>query len=296
MGGEGFANPFTNNIGTMVRQALQSVNFVAGVSGWQITRVGNAEFNNATIRGELDVGTSPNPRVIVTTSIPATLVAASTDFDWVAGVFKWYNATDYEFEVIGYYNVPSFHASTIVGVGAYSVGLGSVNFDFFRQNAGVGQTLLYGSDVYNATSLNWTYRNGFFSTSSTVTNTMNALDTYIGASFENWHAMVLQNGWGNFGGAFVTANYRKVASPPRCAEIVGVISGGVNAAGTIITNLPAAYRPITQQRALTYAFGAGMNIATETPAIDIKTNGDVTLNGTVNAAILSLRAIYNLDI
>ena len=294
--GDGFSNPVATNLGILVRQALQSVNYVAGTSGWRIARDGSAEFNSAVIRGELDVGVAPNPRVIVTTSIPASLVAASADFDWVAGVFKWYNSTDYEFEVIGYFNVPSFHSFTIVATGTYSNAAGAVNFDSFRQNVGANPTWLYGSDTYNAGAMNWTFRNGFFSTSATVTNTMNALDTYVGASFETWHALVLQNGWANFGGAFVTANYRKIASPPRACEIVGVISGGTNAAGTVIGNVPVGYRPLTQQRALTYAFGAGMNISTETPAIDIKTNGDIALVGTVNAAILSLRAIYNTDI
>lgn len=36
---------------TLVRAAIQSPNFVTGVSGWTIKRDGSAEFNNVTIRG-----------------------------------------------------------------------------------------------------------------------------------------------------------------------------------------------------------------------------------------------------
>lgn len=53
---EGFSNPVTNAIGVLVRSALQSFNFVAGIAGWQITKAGAAELNNATIRGSLSAG------------------------------------------------------------------------------------------------------------------------------------------------------------------------------------------------------------------------------------------------
>lgn len=50
-----FSNPIIGSGDTLVRQAIQSENYVAGVSGWRITRDGDAEFNNVTVRGELFV-------------------------------------------------------------------------------------------------------------------------------------------------------------------------------------------------------------------------------------------------
>lgn len=50
--------PFRNNIvagNVLVRNAIQSQGFVAGTSGWQIKKTGEAEFNNVTIRGGLIV-------------------------------------------------------------------------------------------------------------------------------------------------------------------------------------------------------------------------------------------------
>jgi hypothetical protein len=51
--------PFSNPIlggDTLVRNAIQSRDYVAGVSGWAIFRDGTAEFNNVTVRGSVIAG------------------------------------------------------------------------------------------------------------------------------------------------------------------------------------------------------------------------------------------------
>lgn len=53
--------PFTNPIvagTTLIRTAIKSPNYVAGVSGWAINKDGSAEFNDVTVRGELLVSDS----------------------------------------------------------------------------------------------------------------------------------------------------------------------------------------------------------------------------------------------
>lgn len=69
--------PFSNPIvgGTaLVRQAINSPNYVAGSAGWAIKRDGTAEFSNATIRGEVDVGApSPGTRTVITKNLPPPL-------------------------------------------------------------------------------------------------------------------------------------------------------------------------------------------------------------------------------
>lgn len=47
----GFSNPIIGGAATLIRAAMQSANFLTGVAGWQVTKTGNAEFNNLTIRG-----------------------------------------------------------------------------------------------------------------------------------------------------------------------------------------------------------------------------------------------------
>jgi hypothetical protein len=60
----GFRNEMFGGV-TLVREAMQSPNYAAGVSGWSIKRDGSVEFNNGTFRGSLvagdiSIGTSPN--------------------------------------------------------------------------------------------------------------------------------------------------------------------------------------------------------------------------------------------
>jgi hypothetical protein len=61
--------PFSNPIlgGTaLVRPAINSPDYVAGTSGWTINQDGSAEFNDVTVRGELDVvDANPTQEVIV---------------------------------------------------------------------------------------------------------------------------------------------------------------------------------------------------------------------------------------
>lgn len=70
--------PFSNPIvgGTaLVRPAINSPNFVTGVSGWSINRDGTAEFAAAVLRGELDLGGNVphTPRIVFTGTMPAPL-------------------------------------------------------------------------------------------------------------------------------------------------------------------------------------------------------------------------------
>lgn len=61
--------PFNNDIaggnGQLVRNWIQSVNYVAGVSGWRISKDGSAEFNNGTFRGSIEVGPNPGKHFFV---------------------------------------------------------------------------------------------------------------------------------------------------------------------------------------------------------------------------------------
>jgi hypothetical protein len=50
----GFTDPVVGGV-TLIRSAIQSADYAAGVSGWKISRDGTAEFNNTTIRGSLRI-------------------------------------------------------------------------------------------------------------------------------------------------------------------------------------------------------------------------------------------------
>jgi len=48
----GFAHDIAGGQGNLIATSLQSPNFVSGVSGWQVTKTGDAQFNSVTVRGE----------------------------------------------------------------------------------------------------------------------------------------------------------------------------------------------------------------------------------------------------
>jgi hypothetical protein len=51
-----FSNPLVGGGGALIRDAIQSPDYVPGVRGWAIKRDGSAEFNDATVRGVFVTG------------------------------------------------------------------------------------------------------------------------------------------------------------------------------------------------------------------------------------------------
>lgn len=63
----GFSNPIVGAMGRLIREAIQSLNYVTGVSGWRITRDGEAEFASLTARGSVRAQAPDGSYVLVTT-------------------------------------------------------------------------------------------------------------------------------------------------------------------------------------------------------------------------------------
>lgn len=75
-GGTGFTNPVIGGDGELVIDDIHSRGFVTGVSGWSVNRIGTAEFNNVTVRGDVAIGPSNGSQVLINTS-PVFGAAAS---------------------------------------------------------------------------------------------------------------------------------------------------------------------------------------------------------------------------
>lgn len=65
-----FQNPIVGGGDELVRAGIQSRGYQAGVSGWRIDRLGNAEFNNVTLRGSLTASDGTDSVVITNTTNP----------------------------------------------------------------------------------------------------------------------------------------------------------------------------------------------------------------------------------
>lgn len=68
-----FADPLVNG-SVLVRPAIQSPDYVAGVSGWTINRDGSVEFNGGTFRGDVRIG-SASTFLDLSPTVPAELTA-----------------------------------------------------------------------------------------------------------------------------------------------------------------------------------------------------------------------------
>lgn len=91
---------------------------------------------------------------------------------------------------------------------------------------------------------------------------------------ETWHAVTYQNGWTNIGGAFGTVAYRLMPDGTTLLRGVSLWDGvaGHKVDGTVIFNLPAAYRPTSAVQ-----IPVSTDVAGVTPNLQILTNGNVTI-------------------
>lgn len=110
---------------------------------------------------------------------------------------------------------------------------------------------------------------------------------------ETWHGFSFLNGFSNRGAGFVAGSYRLVPSPANEVEIKGqIVSGATVASGTIITNLPAGYRPISEQIIV-----CQNNNSFATILLTVETNGDVKLFGTwANGNVIMINGFVALDL
>lgn len=61
-----FSNPIIGGGGALIRDSIQSPNYIAGSAGWAIKRDGSAEFNNVTVRGKFATGAAGGPNAYLT--------------------------------------------------------------------------------------------------------------------------------------------------------------------------------------------------------------------------------------
>lgn len=312
--GEGFANPVTNAIGTLVRTVLKSANYVAGSAGWRIAKDGSAEFNNATIRGSLTIGgASPNPRIVYGNTIPAELVAWGTPLNVTFNslVLYYRNSTDYFFQgigtfsgiplyVVGAYNISDgpYIVERILDLGGASNGRIEFRLGSYALNTYTMKVMTQQAQVQMGTGGNSPgdtfVVNGLGSFGDTGEPGATGAAEYtldaFGATVETWNAITLQNGWTGF------LRYRRVTSPPRSVQLIGNMVAGTKADGTLLGTLPANYSPASNaQDIMGNAFG-GTLPTSQPPHVNIGTSGAILLYGIGTSSNLNINGIFALDV
>lgn len=117
----------------LVREAIQSPNYVTGVSGWTINKDGSAEFSNLTARGNitaesLSTGVAPNARVVID-SIPAGFPTVE---------FFTGDPSEVDEGVVGH---TSFPFSAVMFLNSADIGDGSANLNLISPTGAVGAIL-----------------------------------------------------------------------------------------------------------------------------------------------------------
>lgn len=254
--------PFKNAIlggDTLVRDAIQSANYVAGVSGWRISRDGNAELNDVTIRGHwLIQGTPPNQNAL----IEGRLAGSSPQLRWV-------DVDSYEYTMTATGESAGNPLTAALHIEATSAVLNPSSFHLVKTG---GIALRSG-------------RVGF--TTSTSAGQCTAFDDATGyirvaefspLLFETAVAIPFSNGWSNFGSGYAPFTCRRL--PHGFVQVQGTIKPGTTVDGTVIGTLPLLYRPSTLIRVPWVDLNrAGM--------ADIATNGQISVYNAVGTTTAS---------
>lgn len=236
----------------------------------------------------LPPGGNPNlPHRVIGPDVPAVLTAFSPDYTWLFVDLWYYDATSFYFEALA---TNSFFGGLAEWIAGTYDPTNGVQLDIFIDGpGGAPRAIHYGSDRYStANRLLVDYR----TTDVVIGNTSTLLASQPSNDLpETWHALGLLAGWVNYGGTEVTAQYRMVAAPNACVQLIGLIRAGTTADGTVIATLPAGYTPAHHVP----GWGASSAIGARSVRVDIQQNGNITILGVPAGGDLALNGIYPLD-
>jgi hypothetical protein len=239
---------------------------VHDVSGWQITKAGNAEFNNGTFRGTITASTFDGTDFIMNT----------------VGIF-FYSGTPGNGNLLA--SVASQSGTDQFGNAFQAYLTSYVSATEYTQINGSEIAIAQGGGVaalYFAASFN----------SIGVSVPFSAADP-SGPAFETWHNMSLTGGWSASGRH---ARYRLL--PTGSVQLDLEISGGTISNNTVIWSAPTGYVP--SAAAGTQHFPAiimaGSTVASlDTPRFDVTTAGNFELeNIPGGTTIIGMSGIYSL--
>lgn len=202
----------------LIRDSIQSEGFVAGSTGWKISRNGNAEFNDATMRGELLVGDLNTNGLLISAG------GGAPSIDWYAGG---------NYQQTTSYNVGEDSVQTVTNGGGITTFQRNNEFVFRRDFSGTGV-------LFDRTTGYFMY----FSDDSTYVE-------------EGWENLTLNNGWTNFGGPN-EANGQYMIGPDGFVHLRGALAPGTTANGTTFATLPVGVRPTKIHRYICAEYGSGV--------------------------------------
>lgn len=245
-------------MGKLIRQFIQSPNYVAGSAGWTINKDGSSEFNNITARGTVDVKSPVSgSEVLIAVNANQAQIFLTPD-----------NTIAWDPGRIVALNAGSNKASLTILSPRDTTGHGQAGITLTSDTGGSNTiALITGDTIIIGNGNSSTAQLPLLAYAQTLNYYTLPLNVFTA---ETWHAMTLQNGWTNRGGGFVSAQYRKVACPPNSVQLTGCILAGTKVNGTVVANLPVGYRPNNRH-------GFPVQDTNNPAALEFATNGDLMI-------------------
>jgi hypothetical protein len=277
----GFAHDLAGGNGNLIIASFQSPNFVAGVSGWQVTITGDAEFNSVVVRGEIEA-TEFSAEVTVSAGpyagtylIQTGQLTDPTTGDVLAAI-SWANSTN-----------PATLTPYIAGVSSTDAGnIASLhsgmdnNTDsdcaiwLLSANANNGSAALFLVDAPNIQFFGGDgptlYPNGG------------------GWAVDPWHPMTLINGWVNGSSPNVQCQYRYTVENE--IEVIGTLAGSGSSSSTFC-DLPVGYQPGSQQMVPAQSTSATAG----NYFIQVGTSGSMSVQGASHTGTYVFHGSISLD-
>lgn len=292
-----FAHDIAGGQGNLIVVSFQSPDFEAGVSGWQVTKAGDAEFNSGTFRGEVvasefaaTVTVEAGPYAGVYTIETGTLTDPS---DNEIAVIQWLNNTNPATEAPYIAGVSGPGAGNIASVHSGTQDAGDEDAAIWMESANANN----GSNSLFLIDADWVQ---FFSGDGPLMSSdggsgiilSGPLSTIDPATFaaETWHPMSLVNGWAAGSSPNVAPQYRMVASPPNTVEVIGTLAGASSSSAQFAT-LSADYIPASQQMVPAQTTSA----TAENCFIQVGTSGSMSVQGASHTGTYVFHGFVSLD-
>lgn len=293
MAGSGFTHDVAGGSGDLVADSLQSPNFETGIQGWQVTRDGDAEFNNVVSRGSFE-----GSEFIINDAGAFFYSASPAAGNLIASITSGAGSDPFGNPYLAGFNLyaPGDATASLVNNGnavalqfrppgmAHLTDLAQV-FSF-PGRAGLADEYMWlvltGGKVNGlsdaAMQLVSEHADGsvpaqiIFEFGGIIATTLTA----SGFSSDTWHAATLVNSWAGSGGA---GGLFYQLTPDGQVRVIGDIINTTATGNSTCFTLPVGYRPGTSQNRPAAWNNVVASNAASVPWVNVSTAGVVQITG-----------------
>lgn len=287
-----FRNPVVGGV-QLVRNAIQSQNFITGVAGWRLSRNGDFEANAGVFRGDLLVGPVTGAHTSIGSTLPAVLAAhyavilsSVSQF----AILQYDSAANYYYRLVGIeFGTDDYYAD------GWVIGSTVIELHSFVIPAGTQTNQNYGSNSNSpANGVAFRFRNPAGASPAgtfTIENSLVAVGIGLTdtGTFDVWTPATIHNGFAVFNGGFIDTFTSTDCIVTDKLTAQNQVSGNatITPSGIGVSTSVAVVFPRQMPAGLTYGAVLGVNSAAAGAITDVRysaiTRAGMTVSGTRNA-------------